>query len=185
MKKVWIQEAGDKMDKAIDAFERDLARIRTGRASAALLQGINVDYYGTFMPLNQVASIAVPESRLLSIQPWDINILKDIEKAILKSDLGLNPSNDGKIIRVNVPPLTEERRKELVKVVKKMAEDCRVAIRNIRRESIEFLKNRKKAKEISEDDLFRLQDEVQKITDDHIMKIEGIISDKEKEILEF
>ncbi|MFO8240130.1 MAG: ribosome recycling factor [Dissulfuribacterales bacterium] len=185
MKKAWIQEAGDKMDKAIDAFERDLARIRTGRASAALLQGINVDYYGTFMPLNQVASIAVPESRLLSIQPWDINILKDIEKAILKSDLGLNPSNDGKIIRVNVPPLTEERRKELVKVVKKMAEDCRVAIRNIRREVIEFLKNRKKAKEISEDDLFRLQDEVQKITDDHIMKIEGIISDKEKEILEF
>jgi len=185
MKKAWIQEAGDKMDKAIDAFERDLARIRTGRASAALLQGINVDYYGTFMPLNQVASIAVPESRLLSIQPWDINILKDIEKAILKSDLGLNPSNDGKIIRVNVPPLTEERRKELVKVVKKMAEDCRVAIRNIRREVIDFLKNRKKAKEISEDDLFRLQDEVQKITDDHIMKIEGIISDKEKEILEF
>ncbi|OPL16621.1 MAG: ribosome recycling factor [delta proteobacterium ML8_D] len=185
MKKAWIQEAGDKMEKAIDAFERDLARIRTGRASAALLQGINVDYYGTFMPLNQVASIAVPESRLLSIQPWDINILKDIEKAILKSDLGLNPSNDGKIIRVNVPPLTEERRKELVKVVKKMAEDCRVAIRNIRREVIEFLKSRKKAKEISEDDLFRLQDEVQKITDDHIMKIEGIISDKEKEILEF
>jgi ribosome recycling factor len=173
------------MDKAIAAFERDLARVRTGRASAALLQGINVDYYGTFMPLNQVASIAVPESRLLSIQPWDINILKDIERAILKSDLGLTPSNDGKIIRVNVPPLTEERRKELVKVVKKMSEDCRVAIRNVRREAIEFLKNRKKEKEISEDDLFKLQDEVQKITDDHIMKIEGIISDKEKEILEF
>jgi ribosome recycling factor len=185
MKKAWIQEASAKMDKAIAAFERDLARVRTGRASAALLQGINVDYYGTFMPLNQVASIAVPESRLLSIQPWDINILKDIERAILKSDLGLTPSNDGKIIRVNVPPLTEERRKELVKVVKKMSEDCRVAIRNVRREAIEFLKNRKKEKEISEDDLFKLQDEVQKITDDHIMKIEGIISDKEKEILEF
>jgi ribosome recycling factor len=185
MKKAWIQEANAKMDKAIAAFERDLARVRTGRASAALLQGINVDYYGTFMPLNQVASIAVPESRLLSIQPWDINILKDIERAILKSDLGLTPSNDGKIIRVNVPPLTEERRKELVKVVKKMSEDCRVAIRNVRREAIEFLKNRKKEKEISEDDLFKLQDEVQKITDDHIMKIEGIISDKEKEILEF
>nr|HDN00349.1 ribosome recycling factor [Deltaproteobacteria bacterium] len=185
MKKAWIQKASAKMDKAIAAFERDLARVRTGRASAALLQGINVDCYGTFMPLNQVASIAVPESRLLSIQPWDINILKDIERAILKSDLGLTPSNDGKIIRVNVPPLTEERRKELVKVVKKMSEDCRVAIRNVRREAIEFLKNRKKEKEISEDDLFKLQDEVQKITDDHIMKIEGIISDKEKEILEF
>ncbi|MBW1671592.1 MAG: ribosome recycling factor [Deltaproteobacteria bacterium] len=185
MKKAEIQEAGAKMDKAIDAFDRDLGRVRTGRASAAILEGINVDYYGTSMPLNQVASVAVPESRLLSIQPWDIKILVDIEKAILKSDLGLTPSNDGKIIRVNVPPLTEERRKELVKLVKKMAEDCRVAMRNVRREAIERLKGRKKAKEISEDDLFRLQDEVQEITDDHIKKVEGIIADKEKEILEF
>jgi len=185
MKKAQIQEAGTKMDKAIDAFDRDLGRVRTGRASAAILEGINVDYYGTSMPLNQVASVAVPESRLLSIQPWDVKILVDIEKAILKSDLGLTPSNDGKIIRVNVPPLTEERRKELVKLVKKMAEDCRVAIRNVRREAIERLKGRKKAKEISEDDLFRLQDEVQKITDDHIKKVEDIIADKEKEILEF
>ena len=120
MKKAQIQEAGTKMDKAIDAFDRDLGRVRTGRASAAILEGINVDYYGTSMPLNQVASVAVPESRLLSIQPWDVKILVDIEKAILKSDLGLTPSNDGKIIRVNVPPLTEERRKELVKLVKKM-----------------------------------------------------------------
>ena len=185
MKKTVIEEASGKMDKAIGAFERDLSRVRTGRASAALLEGINVDYYGTFMPLNQVASVAIPESRLLSIQPWDIKILVEIEKAILKSDLGLTPSNDGKIIRVNVPPLTEERRKELVKLVKKMAEDCRVAIRNVRREAIERLKDRKKAKEISEDDLFRLQDEIQKVTDDHIKKVEGIIADKEKEILEF
>ena len=185
MKKTVIEEASGKMDKAIGAFERDLSRVRTGRASAALLEGINVDYYGTFMPLNQVASVAIPESRLLSIQPWDIKILVEIEKAILKSDLGLTPSNDGKIIRVNVPPLTEERRKELVKLVKKMAEDCRVAIRNVRREAIERLKDRKKAKEISEDDFFRLQDEIQKVTDDHIKKVEGIIADKEKEILEF
>jgi len=180
-----IEEASGKMDKAIGAFERDLSRVRTGRASAALLEGINVDYYGTFMPLNQVASVSIPESRLLTIQPWDIKILVEIEKAILKSDLGLTPSNDGKIIRVNVPPLTEERRKELVKLVKKMAEDCRVAIRNVRREAIERLKGREKAKEISEDDLFRLQDEVQKVTDDHIKKVEGIVADKEKEILKF
>ena len=185
MKKTVIEEASGKMDKAIGAFERDLSRVRTGRASAALLEGINVDYYGTFMPLNQVASVAIPESRLLTIQPWDIKILVEIEKAILKSDLGLTPSNDGKIIRVNVPPLTEERRKELVKLVKKMAEDCRVAIRNVRREAIERLKGREKAKEISEDDLFRLQDEVQKVTDDHIKKVEGIVADKEKEILKF
>jgi len=185
MKKTEIREASGKMDKAIGAFERDLSRVRTGRASAALLEGINVDYYGTSMPLNQVASIAIPESRLLTIQPWDIKILGDIEKAVLKSDLGLTPANDGKIIRVHVPPLTEERRKELFKLVKKMAEECRVAIRNIRREAIERLKGRKKAKEISEDDLFRLQDEVQKVTDDHIKKVEGIIADKEKEILEF
>ncbi|MBW2163014.1 MAG: ribosome recycling factor [Deltaproteobacteria bacterium] len=185
MKKTVIEEASGKMDKAIGAFERDLSRVRTGRASAALLEGINVDYYGTFMPLNQVASVSIPESRLLTIQPWDIKILVEIEKAILKSDLGLTPSNDGKIIRVNVPPLTEERRKELVKLVKKMAEDCRVAIRNVRREAIERLKGREKAKEISEDDLFRLQDEVQKVTDDHIKKVEGIVADKEKEILKF
>lgn len=185
MKKKVIEETGAKMNKAIGAFERDLSRVRTGRASAALLEGINVDYYGTFMPLNQVASVSIPESRLLTIQPWDIKILVDIEKAILKSDLGLTPSNDGKIIRVNVPALTEERRKELAKLVKKMGEECKVAVRNVRREAIEHLKSLKKAKEISEDDLFRLQDEIQKVTDDHIKKIDGIVADKEKEILEF
>jgi ribosome recycling factor len=185
MKKTVIEETSGKMNKAIGAFERDLSRVRTGRASAALLEGINVDYYGTFMPLNQVASVSIPESRLLTIQPWDIKILVDIEKAILKSDLGLTPSNDGKIIRVNVPALTEERRKELAKLVKKMSEECKVAVRNVRREAIEHLKDRKKAKEISEDDLFRLQDEIQKVTDDHIKKIEGIVADKEREILEF
>ena len=185
MKKAVIEEANNKMGKAIAAFQRDLARVRTGRASAALLDGINVDYYGTSMPLNQVASVAIPESRLLTIQPWDSKILGDIEKAILKSDLGLTPANDGKIIRVNIPPLTEERRKELVRLVKKMAEECRVAIRNIRRDAIERLKARKKDKEISEDELFRSQDDVQKVTDKHIKEIEGIIAEKEKEILEF
>ncbi len=185
MPKGVMKDAAVRMDKAIEAFKRDLSRIRTGRASPALLEGITVDYYGTSMPLNQVASVAVPESRLITIQPWDANVLPDIEKAILKSELGLNPTNDGKIIRVSVPPLTEERRKELVKLVKKMAEDCRVAIRNIRRDAIERFKSMKKDKEISEDQFFKLQDEVQKITDDHIKGADSVLEQKEKEILEF
>ena len=180
-----IKETDAKMDKTVRAFERNLIRVRTGRASAALMEGIMVDYYGTSMPIDQVASVAVPESRLLSIQPWDISILGDIEKAVLKSNLGLTPTNDGKIIRINIPPLTEERRKELVKQVNKMAEDCRVAVRNVRRETIERFKRQKKTGEISEDDFFRLQDEVQKLTNDHIKEIEGIVTNKEKEILEF
>ncbi len=179
------KDADRRMDKAIEAFEKDLSHVRTGRASAALLDSITVDYYGTAMPLNQVASISVPESRLITIQPWDNNILSDIEKAILSSDLGLTPSNDGKLIRVSVPPLTEERRKELVKLIKKMAEDCRVAIRNVRRDAIEKLKAQKKAKEISEDEMYKLQDEVQKLTDNHIKKVEEILGKKEKEIMEF
>ncbi len=185
MGKEVIKDANSRMDKAIKAFERELSHVRTGRASASLLDGITVDYYGTNMPLNQVASISVPESRLITIQPWDNNILGDIEKAILSSDLGLTPSNDGKIIRVSVPPLTEERRKELVKLVKKMAEDCRVAIRNIRRDAIEKLKTQKKEKAISEDEMYKLQDEVQKLTDDHIKKVDEILKKKEKEIMDF
>lgn len=180
-----LKESDNKMDKAIGAFTRELSHVRTGRASVALLDGIMVDYYGTLMPVNQVASVSVPESRLLTIQPWDTNILGELEKAMLKSDLGLTPSNDGKIIRVSVPPLTEERRRDLVKLVKKMAEDCRVAVRNVRRDTIEKFKARKKAKEISEDDLFRLQDEVQKLTDTHVKEVETILEEKEKEILEF
>ncbi len=180
-----IKDANRRMDKAIEAFEKDLAHVRTGRASAALLEGITVDYYGTSMPLNQVASISVPESRLITVQPWDNNILGDIEKAILASDLGLTPSNDGKIIRVSVPPLTEERRKELVKLIKKMAEDCRVAIRNVRRDAIEKLKAQKKDKAISEDEMYKLQDEVQKLTDKHIKQVEEVLAKKEKEIMEF
>jgi ribosome recycling factor len=180
-----IKDANDKMAKAIAAFERDLSHVRTGRASVALLDDIKVNYYGSVLPLTQVASISVPESRLLTVQPWDSNILGDIEKAILKSELGLTPNNDGKIIRVNVPPLTEERRKDLVKLVKKMAEDCKIAIRNVRRDAIERLKGKKKGKEISEDELFKLQDEAQKITDGHIKEVDATLAKKEKEILEF
>jgi len=180
-----IKDADNKMGKAIAAFERDLSHVRTGRASPALLDGISVDYYGTSMPLNQVASISVPESRLLVVQPWDSNIINEIEKAILTSDLGLNPSNDGKILRVSVPSLTEERRKELFRLVKKMAEDCRVAIRNCRRAAIDKLKAKKKNKEISEDEMYRFQDEVQKLTDNYIKRVDEILQKKEKEIMEF
>ncbi len=180
-----LDTASKKMDKAIDSFRKDLDRVRTGRATPALLDGITVDYYGSSMPLNQVASISVPESRLLTIQPWDANILPDIEKAVLKSELGLTPANDGKIIRISVPPLTEERRKDLVKLVKKMAEEARVAIRNVRRDAIEKLKAKKKNKELSEDEMYKLQDKVQEITDEHIKEVDKILSEKEKEILEF
>ncbi len=180
-----INEAETRMDKAVKAFEKDLTHVRTGRASTALLDGIKVDYYGTAMPLNQVATVAVPESRLITVQPWDANILPDIEKAILASELGLTPSSDGKIIRISVPPLTEERRKELVKLVKKMGEDCKVAIRNVRRDVIEKLKKQKKEKELSEDQCFKLQDDVQKVTDEHVKRVDVIVEEKEKEIMEF
>lgn len=179
------KDTRSKMDKAIEAFQRDLTRIRTGRAAPAILDGIKVDYHGTLMPLNQLATIAAPESRLLTIQPWDGGALALIEKAILKSELGLTPNSDGKIIRVNIPPLTEQRRKELVKMVKKMAEECKVAVRNIRRDMIERLKGQKKDKGLAEDAFFKLQDEIQKITDGHIKKIDEVLAAKEKEVLEF
>jgi len=178
-------ETKEKMAKSLTALKNELKRVRTGRASQSLLDGIRVDYYGTVTPLNQMASISVPESRLVIIQPWDVSVIQDIEKAILKSDLGLTPSNDGKLIRISIPPLTEERRKELVKVVNKMAEDHKVAVRNIRRDSNELLKGLKKDGDISEDDAFKAQDQVQNITDEHIKRIDGIYKEKEKEILEF
>lgn len=178
-------ETSERMGKTITALKNEFKRVRTGRASQSLLDGIKVDYYGTMTPLNQMSSIAVPESRLITIQPWDVNVLKDIEKAILKSDLGLTPSNDGKIIRIAIPPLTEERRRELVKVVNKMSEDHKIAARNIRRDSNELLKNLKKDGDISEDDAFKAQDQVQKITDEHIQMIDELYQEKEKEILEF
>jgi len=179
------EDTTERMGKTITALENELKRVRTGRASLSLLDGIRVDYYGTMTPLNQMATLAVPESRLITIQPWDASVLKDIEKAVLKSDLGLTPSNDGKIIRLAIPPLTEERRKELVKVVHKMCEEHKVATRNIRRDSNDLLKSLKKDGDISEDDAFKAQDDVQKITDNFIQKIDDIYKEKEKEILEF
>ena len=179
------KDTTDRMGKTITALENELKRIRTGRASLSLLDAIRVDYYGTVTPLDQMATLAVPESRLITIQPWDASVLKDIEKAILKSDLGLTPSNDGKIIRLAIPPLTEERRKELVKVVHKMCEEHKVAARNIRRDSNDLLKSLKKDGDISEDDAFKAQDETQKITNQFINKIDEVYKEKEKEILEF
>ena len=179
------QETKESMGKTVAALKKELQRIRTGRASLSVLDGIRVDYYGTSTPLNQMATLAVPESRLITIQPWDASVIKDIEKAILKSDLGLTPSNDGKILRISIPPLTEERRKELVKVIHKMCEDHKITARNIRRDSNDLLKSLKKDGDISEDEAFRSQDEIQKITDEHIKLIDECYSEKEKEILEF
>jgi ribosome recycling factor len=173
------------MEKGIESLQREFNKVRTGRASLSLLDGITVDYYGTPTPLNQVATLSVPESRLITIQPWDNSVLGEVEKAIQRSELGLTPINDGKIIRITIPTLTEERRRELVKLVKKKAEECRVAIRNCRRVANEELKSLKKSKEISEDDLFRDQEEVQKMTDEYIGKCEAALEMKEKEILEF
>jgi ribosome recycling factor len=180
-----IQEARDRMGKTITALENELKRIRTGRASASILDGIKIDYYGTSTPLNQTATVAIPESRLITIQPWDVTIIKDIEKAILKSDIGLTPSNDGKLIRIAVPPLSEERRKDLVKLVHKSCEEHKVAIRNIRRDSNELLKGFKKDGDVSEDDAFKAQDRIQKVTDEYIAKVDQVYKAKEKEILEF
>lgn len=179
------QETTDSMSKAVAALGRELKRVRTGRASLSILDGIKVDYYGTLTPLKQMATLAVPESRLITIQPWDVSVIKDIEKAILKSDLGLTPANDGKLIRISIPALTEERRKELVKVVHKMAEDYKVSVRNARRDANELLKSLKKDGDISEDEAFKSQEEIQKITDDHIKRIDECCQEKEKEILEF
>ena len=179
------QDTKESMGKTVEALKRELQRIRTGRASLSVLDGIKVDYYGTPTPLNQMATLAIPESQQITIQPWDASVIKDIEKAILKSDLGLTPSNDGKILRISIPPLTEERRKELVKVIHKICEDHKVTARNLRRDSNDLLKGLKKDGDISEDEAFRSQDEVQKITDEHIKLIDECYSEKEKEILEF
>ncbi|HDH02093.1 MAG TPA: ribosome recycling factor [Nitrospirae bacterium] len=178
------KKAKEKMEKAIEVFRKDLGSIRTGRASTSLLDNISVNYYGTQTPLNQVASLSVPEPRVIVIQPWEQALIPVIEKAILHSDLGLNPSNDGKVIRIAIPPLTEERRKQLVKVVKKRAEEARVAIRNIRRETNEELKKLEKDKHISEDDIKKGLEEIQKLTDTYIKTIDEVLQHKEKEIME-
>ncbi|HAA02185.1 MAG TPA: ribosome recycling factor [Syntrophobacteraceae bacterium] len=177
-------ETRDRMHKVIENLEKDFKRVRTGRASVALLDGIRVDYYGTPTPLNQIATLTIPEPRSITIQPWDTAVIGDVEKAILKSELGLTPMNDGKMIRINIPPLTEERRRDLVKVIRKMAEESKVALRNVRRDSNEMLKDLKKDKAISEDEQFRGQDEVQKITDEFIKQADSVYAGKEKEIME-
>lgn len=184
MPKQVIANTKERMKKAIQAFTRELATIRAGKASASLLDRVTVEYYGAPTPVNQLAGISTPEARLLVIQPYDKSILGDIEKAILKSDLGLNPSNDGTIIRISIPQLTEERRKELVKVIKKESEEAKVAIRNVRRDGNDELKKLEKNGEITEDALRGYSDDIQKVTDEHIAKIDQITKDKEKEIME-
>ena len=178
-------ELKDRMEKTVAALEKDLKKIRTGRATPALLDGLKADYYGTPTVLTQMASITAPEPRLLMLQPWDAQAISEIEKAILKSELGLTPQNDGKVIRINIPALSQERRKELSKLVKKNGEEGKVALRNIRREANEMLKDLKKDKEISEDDQAKAEAQVQKITDEFVKKIDEITAGKEKEILEF
>jgi len=179
-----LLDAEDRMDKALKVTTSELTHVRTGKASTALIDGIKVGAYDQFMPLNQLASINTPELRLLTIQPWDKKIIKDIEKAILKSDLGITPTSNGNIIRIAVPQLTEERRKELVKIVKKNGEDCKVAIRNIRRDANENLKKLEKDHEISEDECYKALDDVQKLTDKMIEKVDEIVKLKENEIME-
>ncbi|SHG95171.1 ribosome recycling factor [Anaerosphaera aminiphila DSM 21120] len=178
------RDAEDKMKKTISVYKEDLQSIRAGRANPALLDKIAVDYYGQITPLNQVSGISAPEPRILAIQPWDVNLIPDIEKAILKSDLGLNPSNDGKVIRLVIPQLTEERRIELTKVVRKNGENAKVAIRNIRRDAIDEIKKLEKAKELSEDDRKSGEEEIQKVTDKYIEELDSVTNSKEEELLE-
>jgi ribosome recycling factor len=172
------------MDKALDVLKRDLGKVRTGRASLSILDDVRVDYYGTPTPLNQVGTLSVPEPRMITIQPWEKNLIGEIEKAILKSDLGLNPTSDGQLVRLVFPPLTEERRKEMVKQVKRMGEDAKIAVRNARRDANDALKKLEKDKEISEDELKRSEKEIQDLTDEYVSKVDGIIADKESDLME-
>ncbi|KUF36491.1 MULTISPECIES: ribosome recycling factor [Lysinibacillus] len=184
MAKQVLEQAKEKMNKTITAFSRELSSIRAGRANASLLDRIMVDYYGAPTPINQLAGVSVPEARLLVITPYDKTILGDIEKAIMKSDIGITPTNDGSIIRLMIPALTEDRRKDLVKQVKKEAEDAKIAVRNVRRDANDDLKKLEKAGEITEDDLRGYGDDIQKLTDEFIVKVDQVAKDKEKEILE-
>lgn len=180
-----LQTAETKMQKAIEVLKNELGTVRTGRASPSLVEHIRVDYHGVQMPLNQVASISTPEARLIVIQPWEKQILGSVEKAILKSDIGLNPNNDGNVIRLVIPQLTEERRTQLVKVVRRRVEEGRVAVRNVRREALEKLRDLKDSKEMSEDEQKRAVNRLQQITDSYIGKIDQVAEDKEAELLEF
>ena len=179
-----LTEGESKMDKAVEALKRDLASVRTGRATPALVEHLPIDYYGTPTPLSQIATISAPEARLLTIQPWDKQSLKEIEKSLQKSDLGMNPSSDGSVIRVPVPPLSQERRKEMVKLLKQKAENGKMSVRNVRRDSIEMLRSMERNKDLSEDEKRRAQDKLQKFTDVHIAGIDQITSAKETEIMQ-
>jgi len=179
-----IKDAKLRMDKALDALHHDLAKVRTGRASAALLDSVMVEYYGQTVPINQAATVSVPEPRLIVVQPWEKSLLAELERAILKADLGLNPSNDGTFIRIPIPQLSEERRREMVKLVKKFGEEARIAVRNIRRDANDHLKKLQKNNELSEDELSVELDEIQKYTDAHTARVDEILSSKEKEVLE-
>jgi ribosome recycling factor len=179
-----MDQAKERMEKAIGAYSRELASIRAGRANASLLDRISIDYYGTATPLSQMAGISVPEARLLVIQPYDKTTLGDIEKALMKSDIGITPTNDGNVIRLAIPALTEERRKDLVKLVGKDGEEAKIGIRNIRRDANDDFKKLEKSGDITEDELRRFGDEIQKLTDAYIVKIDEVGKDKEKEIME-
>ena len=179
-----LEETKDRMGKSEKAFEIELIKVRTGRASQAILDGVRVDYYGMQTPLPQMATVSVPESRLITVKPWDVSVINSVEKAILKANLGLTPSNDGKLIRISIPPLTEDRRKEIVKSVSQICEDYKVAVRNIRRDSNEMFKDLQKEGDISEDDSFKGQKQVQDLTDQYTRKLDEIFLAKEKEILE-
>lgn len=184
MTKDLINGMSSHMDKTIDSLRKEYQKVRTGRASTSLLDEIKVDFYGTLSPLNQVATLAVPEPRTITLQPWDAKMISAIEKAIMNANLGLTPANDGKLIRLNLPPLTEERRKEIVKQLKKTAEDAKVAVRNIRRDAMDELKKQEKDKKISEDDLKRAEKEVQDVTNAHVSRIDEVLLHKEKEVME-
>ncbi|MGI6226177.1 MAG: ribosome recycling factor [Peptococcales bacterium] len=179
-----LLDSEERMQKTIEVLRKDFASLRAGRANPAILDKVQVDYYGVPTPINQMANISAPEPRLLVIQPWDKSIISSIEKAILKSDLGLNPSNDGTVIRIAIPQLTQERRKELVKVIKKKAEEAKVGIRNIRRDANESLKSLEKSKEISEDENKKSQDDVQKLTNKYILEVDKVLAAKEQELME-
>ena len=184
MKDLIFEELKENMEKHIEFLKKSFNKVRTGRASTALLDGIKVEYYGTLTPLNQVATLSVPESQLIIISPWDGSVIGNIEKAIQKSELSLVPTNDGKIIRISIPPLTEERRKELVKIVKKMAEECKINLRNSRRDANNQFKKLEKEGEVSEDNLHDHQNEVQTVTDDFIKMTDEVLSIKEQDIME-
>lgn len=183
MSEEFLNQTKAKMEKAISALQTELSKIRTGRASTALLDGIRINYYGNPTPLNQVATLATPEGRLITIQPWESHLIPEIEKAVLEANLGMTPSNDGKIVRLPIPKLTEERRKEIVKQIKAIGEETRISVRQVRRDANEIVKKQKADSQISEDEMKRRQDQVQKLTDDFTKKIDQIVEKKEKDIM--